>query len=158
MILWRWRSIWNVLPVSLALWVAPGYAQTADRVCDPADPKSCVQVVTEGQPAPFSGVLMTGRRAAKLGVLAEGCQDRLDLAVDAAKELAAIQVRGIQAMRQNDVDSGKFQRDLLLKKLQDAEELYSPRWYERPAFAATVTAVVTVAVLAISVKTVQVLK
>lgn len=158
MIRWHSPSIWSALLVSLTLWAAPGAAQTVDKACDPSDPKSCVQAITEGQPSPFTGILMTGRRAAKLGVLAEGCQDRIDLAVGGIKELSQVQIQGLQAMRQNDKETSKLQTDLLIQKLKGAEEFYSPRWYERPAFVAVLTTVLTVATLAVAVKTVQVLK
>jgi len=158
MIRWHSPSIWSALLVSLTLWAAPGAAQTADKVCDPSDPKSCVQAIAEGQPAPFTGLLMTGRRAAKLGMLAEGCQDRIDLMVGEIKELSQVQLQGLQAMRQNDKDSSKLQTDLLMERLRGAEELFSPRWYERPAFVAVLTTVLAVATLAVAVKTIQVLK
>lgn len=155
---WHSPSIWSALLVSLTLWAAPGAAQTVDKACDPSDPKSCVQALMEGQPAPFTGLLMTGRRAAKLGVLAEGCQDRIALATGEIRELSQIQLQGLQAMRQNDKETTKLQTDLLMERLKGAEELFSPRWYERPAFVAILTVVLTVATLAVAVKTIQVLK
>ena len=155
---WHSPSIWSALLASLTLYAAPGAAQTPDKACDPSDPKSCVQAIAEGQPAPFTGLLMTGRRAAKLGMLAEGCQDRIDLMVGEIKELSQVQLQGLQAMRQNDKDTAKLQTDLLMERLRGAEELFSPRWYERPAFVAALTAVLTVATLAVAVKTVQVLR
>jgi len=158
MIRWHSPSIWSALLASLTLYAAPGAAQTPDKACDPSDPKSCVQAIAEGQPAPFTGLLMTGRRAAKLGMLAEGCQDRIDLMVGEIKELSQVQLQGLQAMRQNDKDTAKLQTDLLMERLRGAEELFSPRWYERPAFVAALTAVLTVATLAVAVKTVQVLR
>jgi len=158
MIQYRWPSIWSVLAVSLTLWVPRSAAQTIDPVCDPSDTKSCVQAVSQGQPVPFTGILMTGRRAAKLAVMADGCQTRIDLAVGEVKEQTDIQVRGIQAMRQNDLSSAKFQRDLLMRKLDESEALFSPRWYERPAFVAAMTAIGTVAVLVVAVRAVEVAK
>jgi hypothetical protein len=91
-------------------------------------------------------------------MLAEGCQDRIDLMVGEIKELSQVQLQGLQAMRQNDKDSSKLQTDLLMERLRGAEELFSPRWYERPAFVAVLTTVLAVATLAVAVKTIQVLK
>jgi len=153
-----WPSSWKALLVNsaVAFYGAFGHAQTLDKVCYPNDPQNCVQGLIVGQTAPFTGMLMTNRRAAKLGVMAEGCQDRIVLSVGEANDLAQIQIQGLQAMRKNDQDAEKLQKDLLLKQLEKAEELYSPRWYERPAFVATVTAILSVAVLSVAIKVIQV--
>ena len=159
MIRWLSRGIWSAsLAGSLTLWAAPGAAQTPDKACDPNDPKSCVQVVTEGQPAPFAGMLLTPRRAAKLGVMAEGCQDRVDLATQREQELAQVKLQGAQQLRENDRQAAQLQIDLLNKRLAEQVETLPARWYERPAFVAVVSALATTAVLALSVKTVQALK
>jgi len=129
-----------------------------EKNCDPDDPKSCVQAVLEGQPVPFAGVLLTTRRAVRLGVLAEGCKDQIGLAVSEEKELGAIQVSSCEAKRANDSESSKFKIDLLLSRLKDAEEMYAPRWYERPIFVAGVAAISTTALMVVSVKAVQTLK
>lgn len=155
----HWRSIWSGLLVSgITLYAARGASQTPDRVCDPNDPKSCVQALTEGQAAPFPGMLLTYRRAAKLGVMAEGCQDRIDLAIQREQEIAQIKYQGIQQLRENDKQMGQMQVDLLNKRLAEQAEILPPRWYERPAFVVVVSSLTTVAVLALGVKTVQVLK
>jgi hypothetical protein len=133
-------------------------AQALPKSCDPDDPKSCVQPLMEGEPAPFSGQLMTGRRAAKLAVLAGGCQDRVDLAVGETRELGTIDLNAEKALRASDQAAFQLQKDLLMRRMAEMEDTLAPRWYERPAFVAAVTAVVTVAVLAVSVKTVQALK
>ena len=156
----RWLDIWSaLLAISLlTLCAARGAAQSPEAACDPGDPKSCVQGLTVGQPAPFTGMLLTYRRAAKLGVLAEGCQDRVDLGIQREKEIADVRLLGEQQLRENDRKVSQLQLDLLRKRLQEQVEELPPRWYERPAFVTIVTAAVTVGVLAMSVKAVQALK
>jgi len=139
-------------------WPISGKAQTFPKVCDPDDPKSCVQPLTAGEVAPFDGQLLTNRRAAKLAVAAGGCQDRLDLATERERELAAIQVAGEKALRDSDRITAQIQKDLLLKRMADLEDTIKPHWYERPAFVAGVASVVTVALLVVSVRAVQVLE
>ena len=158
MIRLHWLSTWSVLLVSFTLYVPRSAAQTLDRVCDPTDAQSCVQVVTEGQKTPFTGILMTNKRAAKLAVAADGCQARIDLTVGEVKDQCQIQVQGYKSIRENDQSTTKFQLDLLTGQLKKAEELYSPRWYERPAFVAAVTAVCTVGVLVVAVRAVEISK
>lgn len=156
----KFSRIFNKIAVTLVIlgWSAAAGAQALVKVCDPEDPKSCVQPLVTGDPAPFDGQLMTNRRAAKLAVLAGGCQDRIDLAVARERELATIQLYGEKALRTSDQASAQLQKDLLLKRMAEMEGILTPRWYERPAFVTAVTAVATVAVLAVSVKTVQALK
>lgn len=155
-----WLDIWSALLAAslVTLYAARGAAQTPDKACDPNDPKSCVQALTEGQAAPFSGMLLTLRRAAKLGVAAEGCQERVDLAIQREQELAQVKFQGLQQLRDNDRLTAQLQADLLHKKIAEQTENLPPRWYERPAFVTIVTAAVTVGVLAMSVKAVQALK
>jgi len=156
----RWLNIWSALLAAslLTLWAVQGAAQTAEAVCDPNDPKSCVQGLTVGQPAPFTGMLLTYKRAAKLGVLAEGCQERVDLSVLREQEVAQVKLLGEQQLRENDQKISQLQQDLLKKRLQEQAEELPPHWYERPAFVTIITAAVTVGVLAMSVKAVQALK
>ena len=101
---------------------------------------------------------MTLRRAAKLGVAAEGCQERVDLAVQREQELAQVKIQGAQQLRDNDQKGAQLQVDLLMRRMVEQEKLLTPRWYERPAFVTIITATVTVGVLAMSVKAVQALK
>ena len=142
----------------ITLYSAQGATQTTEKVCDPQDPTSCLQTVFTGQQVPFNGVLMTNKRAAKLLVLAEGCQDRLNLSLAEAKEIAAAQLKSTEDRLKNSEDTFKIQKDILLKRLEESEEIYSPKWYEKPIFVVPVTAIVTVGLLAMSVKTLQVLK
>ena len=142
----------------LVCWPISGKAQTFPPTCDPDDPKSCVQPLVKGEPAPFDGQLMSNRRAAKLAVAAGGCQDRVDLVTERERELAKVILDGEKALRASDQAGAQLQRDLLMKRMAEMEDILTPRWFERPAFVAAVTVVATVAVLVVSVKTVQALK
>ena len=130
----------------------------AQKVCDPEDPKSCVQALIQGETVPFDGQLMTPRRAAKLAVLANGCQDRVALCREEEQALSATKLAGEEALRKSDELSCTMQKETLMKRMQGLEELLTPKWYERPAFVAIVASTVTVALLVVSVKAVQVLK
>ena len=156
----RWLDIWSVLLAAslLTLYAARGAAQTPEAACDPGDPKSCVQALNAGQPAPFTGMLLTYKRAAKLGVLAEGCQERVDLTVQREQEIAQVKLLGEQQLRENDQKVSQLQQDLLRKRLLEQADELPPHWYERPAFVTIITAAVTVGVLAMSVKAIQILK
>jgi hypothetical protein len=142
----------------LLLWPVAAWSQTLPKVCDPDDAKSCVQPLLEGEAAPFAGQLLTTRRAAKLAILASGCQERVDLEMGRERELGMVALNGEKALRVSAVDSAKLQRDLLLTRMGELERSLTPPWYERPAFVAVVTVAATVAVLAASVQTVRVLQ
>ena len=147
-----------LITLAITLYSTHGATQTTEKVCDPQDPTSCIQTVFTGQQVPFNGVLLTNRRAAKLVVLAEGCQDRVNLTLSEAKEIADAKLKSADDRLKNSEDTFKIQRDILLKRLEESESIYSPKWYEKPIFVVPVTAIVTVGLLAMSVKTLQVLK
>jgi len=130
----------------------------SQKICDPDDGKSCVTPIVEGEPAPFSGQLLSARKAAKLAVLAGGCQERIDLAVDREKSLYELRLAGERALRDSDRVGAKLKEDLLLRRMAEMEQILTPPWYERPAIVSAVTAVASIAVLAVAVKTVQTLK
>jgi len=149
MIRLHWLAYWSAFLASPVL---------AEKVCDPQDPKSCVQAVTAGEVVPFDGQLLTPRRAARLAVAADGCVDRVGLAIEEQKAVAAQQIAGERSLRANEVVSCKLQTDTLTKRMVAMEEILTPKWYERPAFVAIVSSAVTVALLVVSVKAVQTLK
>jgi len=144
-----------LLPVILSALAAN---PTASAICDLDDVTSCVQPLSQGEAAPFAGQLLTNKRAAKLAVLAGGCQDRIDLNVAQTQAIATVQLQGAQALRVSDKEACGLQRDLLLQRMAEMKSALEIPWYERPAFVSVVSAVTTVAVLALAVKTVQILK
>lgn len=112
--------------------------------CSPDDPKDCVQPLLEGEAAPFSGQLLTPRRAAKLAVEAGSCQERVEIETQRVTDRLQLQIDLQKSLRANDRQAHELQLDLLKKRLEQAEEILSPRWWERPAFVIPTTVVLTV--------------
>lgn len=145
----RWQRPWSALLAgSLTLWAGLGRAQTQNPACDPGDPKSCAQAVTEGSPAPYSGVLLTPRRAAIVTVRAEQCREQIALEVGAAQELAQVKLDHAQALRVSDQEAHTAELQAMQKGWEDYEERFGPRWYDHPALWVTVGVGLTVALIA----------
>lgn len=124
--------------------------------CDPQDPQSCVTILMEGDTAPFSGQLLTHRRAAKLVVLAEGCQARLDLKIQELREISDIRLRGEAAKRENDQQHFQLKLDLLQKALSEAQNASVRRWYEHPLVWVGVGAAGALGAILVGVRVVEV--
>lgn len=137
------------------LWPVVSYGQSIPKECDPEDPKSCVQALLEGERAPFAGQLLTPRRAAKLAVLAEGCQAQIELAVEAEREMTNLLLDDEEALRASEAEGAQLQRDLLLKRIAALEAELTPPWYERTPVVAALSVAATVGVLVVSVYAVQ---
>jgi hypothetical protein len=118
--------------------------------CDPADEKSCVQPLLAGEEAPFEGQLLTFRRAAYLAVEAGGCTERLAIEAERLEGVWSAKLQTAEDLRRHDAETHQLELDLVLKRLEQAEELLTPPWWERPAFVAGVTAVLTVGVVVLS--------
>jgi hypothetical protein len=117
---------------------------TVPGSCDPADQKSCVQPLLEGEAAPFSGQLLTPRRAAKLAVEAGSCKEATAIEVEHAVDVWKLKLETEQRLRKNDQDAHQLEVDLLMKRMAQIEETLSPHWWERPVFVATASAVLTI--------------
>lgn len=123
--------------------------------CDPKDSKNCVQPLMEGESAPFSGQLMTFRRAAHLAVQAGQCSERVDIAVNETKELMSIDLNLQKALRENDAKAWAVQKDLLLDRINVLTAEAERHWYEHPALWAVIGAAVTTGVFYGAIKTVN---
>lgn len=154
----NWRRLWNVSLVCSVTTLFATSAWAGEKHCDPKDPKSCVQAVSEGETVPFPGQLMTHRRAAKLVTTTEQCSDERALDLEEANELHQIQLNLLEQQRKNDQDAAKLKLDLMMKRMEQMEEELGPKWYEHPAFVSTVSVVLTVAVFIGAVKTVEALQ
>jgi hypothetical protein len=103
----------------------------------------------KGEVAPFSGQLITNKRAsinAGLLLQVEDLPKRLEVEKQRIQKLADIDLR--LAKKEHDIDKKacKAQKDLLKERLKEAKEEGEPPFWERPAFVATVTVILTAAV------------
>ena len=139
----------------LFLFVVRGVAHCAPQPtvpgsCDPVDQKSCEQPLLEGEVAPFSGQLLTPRRAARLAVEAGSCKEATAIEVERVADVWQLRLETEQRLRKNDQDAHQLEVDLLMKRMAQMEEALSPHWYERPVFVATMASVVTVATVVLA--------
>lgn len=153
----------NPLILCAICWASPtlSVAQTEPtlpKACSPEDPQDCVQPLIEGETSPFTGQLLTLRRAARLAVQAGGCQERVDLERQRVKEIWGLKLDSEQQLRENDAYTHKMKEDLLMKRMAQMEEILAPRWYEKPIFVAALTVAGCVAMYVASVETVKALK
>lgn len=116
--------------------------------CDPADPKSCVQPLLEGERAPFTGQLLTGRRAALLAVRADQADERTQLKLAEAEALWQVKLDLAATKHQIQLDGARTEARLWQ---QNAEQQIPP-WYAHPAFVATVAGVVGLVVGVLSTR------
>lgn len=114
-------------------------AQTHPPQCSKTDPKDCVQPLLEGESAPFSGQLLTNRRAAKLAVKADQCGERVQLAIEETLAKAALDLQLEKALRANDLEAWQQKEKLLTQAVQKP-------WWEHPVVVATITVIATSAV------------
>ena len=131
--------IWLVLASQMAL----GGPPSLEGTCDPKNPKECVQPLLEGEQAPFSGQLLSTRKAIKLFQLVESCKEQTAIEVERVSGLARVDLDLTKKLRDIDRDSYDAQMTLLQERLKEAKALQGAPWYESPLFVATVTVVVT---------------
>lgn len=140
------------LSVSLA---SSASAQTYEKQCDPKDSTSCVLPLVEGESAPFTGQLMTFRRAAKLAVMSGQCSARIKLATEETTEVLELQINLQKSLRANDAEVWKLKEDLFRKRIDAVEAISSRHWYEHPVVWAIVGAGVMTGAFYVSVATVN---
>lgn len=110
-----------------------------NRYCDPTDPENCVQAVAEGHVAPFSGVILTHQRAARLAAAQERCEALREMDLAEAEELFQIKLNLLEDKAKNDLAAVQLQNDLLRQQVAEA----AVPWYEEPIFVVVVTVAVT---------------
>lgn len=139
-----WLGTWSVLHAE------PKH----EPVCDPQDPKSCVQLLLEGEKAPFTGQLLTIRRAAKAAVGLMMCDDRIKLKLAEANELWGIKLDLAKRLAAADLEAAQAKIKVLQKALQERR----PPWYHHPAWVAGLTTTILVGILVASIKIYQALE
>ena len=138
------RRLLQLLVFSVVTVWTPSVAFPEDNATkDPQPPPKEVQPLTAGNPAPFSGILMTYHRAARLGVKADQCDAKVMLAKDEQTELADIKLGYCRGARENDREACR----LKLKVLENEVAKVEPQWWEHPALWFTVGVVTAVGVI-----------
>jgi hypothetical protein len=98
---------------------------------------------------------MSFRKAARLAVKAGQCSERTAIAVEETKELMQIDVDLQMALRENDAETWKVQKDLLLREIKTLEQKAERHWYEHPFLWTAVGALITTGIFYGAVKTVN---
>jgi hypothetical protein len=128
--------------VALLVAVEP-VARAADSECDQNDPALCAVPLAQGQPAPFSGQLLTAKLAISLGQKADSFDARLQIELDRVNGEWQLKLKYEQDVHRIDNES----KDKQIDRLNQALEKASIRpWYEHPGFIVTITIVATVLV------------
>lgn len=156
-ILRSWPLIWSVLAI---VWLpSMGTAQesarrptknppTDNNPC--ADPNLCAIALRKGQPAPFSGQLLTVDLALQLGQVADGCAASQQAAVARCQADAAIDIQHEKDSRKADAEmftASTLAAQQRLARAQKLAEDQAPPFFARPWFVAPVTAVLTASVI-----------
>ncbi len=131
MTLWLWLSISTVLTTPPTTSEADLEARF-EKKCSKNDPQSCRQTVVAGEAVPFSGQLMTPRRAAKLAVMAGQCKERVKLAVEEATTPLKMDLALERNLREDDKATSKLQSDLWERNYTKVEEAAKRQPYEHP--------------------------
>jgi len=97
--------------------------------CDPKDSAKCATALLEGQPAPFSGQLLTTQLAIELGQKAERFEIQLEMEKERDRALSRVDLDLEHKLRQLEAASWKRQED---RYLQEIEKAY--KWYREPVF------------------------
>lgn len=107
---------------------AGGYG---DAFCSPRDPDSCVYMIDRGEPAPFTGHLITYRRAAELVVAHDNCQTMAGLRVAEEKAICRVRLARSDADKESLGEAHMRQLDALQRRIE-ASEGPAP-WWRRPS-------------------------
>ena len=121
----------------VALWGLLFIAVVMVWCCSAKAAEPAIVPVQAGQPAPFAGQLIPPLTAARMGVSIESCDARIALDVAHAEEIAAAQVQ-YQRDLLAAADQAAQAREYALRQQLDEQR---PRWYQHPAFIATVSVI-----------------
>ncbi|UCF48592.1 MAG: hypothetical protein JSU89_15735 [Myxococcales bacterium] len=106
---------------------AEGYGKA---LCSPQDPDSCVYLIDRGEPAPFTGHLITYRRAAELVVAYDNCQTVAGLRVAEEQAICRAKLARSAADRESLGEAHLRQLDVLQRRLEAIE---GPQpWWQKP--------------------------
>ena len=146
-----WLNCSNVQPVSNWVVVStvlttlfPLIAGAQDLkfkpTCAPDDPKSCIQPLIPGEPAPWSGQLMNTRRAIITWKKLQGYDAHKDLDIENLNEKHAIDIQLARDQRASDKEAANEKYNILNDRLEEALRAAKTPFYEKPLFIAIITA------------------
>lgn len=96
---------------------------------DTSEAQKAPQFVRAGDVAPFSGMLMPLSVAATVTAKVEGCEKRIEVARNEAREVADVELGYLANLRENDRQAHELQTKMLENAISQAE----PAWWEHPA-------------------------
>jgi len=116
-----------------------GQVSAAEVTCDG---DMCATEVQKGQPAPFTGQLLTKELAISLGQKADTCDVVVKREVDFAKRIERTDVTRLQQTLDLEREAHKQRNQVLVDQLK-----HEQAWWRQPAFVMVATAVVTIGVV-----------
>lgn len=138
---------WMLFGAALLLSARPSYAQVPGLV----EPVHHAVPLEKGEPAPFSGQLITPDLAADLAVGLERCEKRQELELKHAEMQCKLRVKGAQAVQDSQLRAANAKIKVLQAALEEARKQRERPFWEEPFFVAPVavgaTVVVTTAVV-----------
>ena len=146
---WLWRGLLSALLAGSVLLCCDTAA--GQEPCSKEHPEGCV-ILSAGKAAPFSGMLLSVRRASDLTVRAEMCQERIDAAVEEERERGEIKLQAEKDRRANDKDTFTLQLTTMRSGMEAYKEAFAPHWYEHPVIWFAVGAGLTILTIAGSVE------
>lgn len=145
MMTWRfWLALLSVL-------LAASLSHGAEPICDPQDPESCVVSIREGSPAPYTGVLLTPKRSAKITADLEAWPKRLQDAVGESREVAQKEIDRLTQLRNSDRVAYDQRVEIMRLGMEDYKARYAPQWYKHPALWYSLGVLTAVGIVVVSV-------
>ena len=142
----------RILLLSAATWSVLGAGRADATVpptsCDKDNPQHCARPMQAGEPAPWSGQLLTMELAIDLSLKADFCNERIELAVEAAENRWFVKYNLAEELSGIRLDAAKQS----IKALQAALAEAGPPWYHEPWIVATLSVVVTVVVMSAAIR------
>jgi len=141
------RSRTWIVPFLSIVPVHVGFESDAHAECDPEFRDFCAIRVDEGEPAPFSGQLLSDELAIALIQKAEDCDKECELKLARTSSVTNVLLDAAEKALILQRDAAN-QEGFVRGRSVGYEEGYkaaSPSWYERPVVAVVLTAVTVVA-------------
>lgn len=132
--------------MTFALWLHMACAAPAPMVCQDNNQELCAAPVSQGEPCPFNGELITYKLALDLKQKADHCAVELREQKKADAADLQLQLKTDQALRRGDQQQFDATMVGCQKQLQEQQKLINrcePPWWQKPAFVVPVVAFAT---------------